>query len=159
VQPALMNGILPLEEKNISQLAEKIIAGKLTDLQPGGFGIALGESLANRLGVDLGEKVILVTPQVTLSPVGVLPRFKRFTVVSIFRAGSGFGFDAGLAFIHLNDAQKLLGLGDNVTGLHANITDIYQAPVVTEMLAQELSPTATITNGQINLGHFFMPLS
>ena len=118
VQPAMIYGILPEQEKKISELAQKMVSGKLTDLQPHRFGIVLGESLAGRLGAKIGDKVTVMTPQVSLTPAGVIPRYKRFTVVGIFRVGTGFGFDAGLGFVQLEDAQKLLGLGSFVTGLH-----------------------------------------
>lgn len=155
VQPALINGVLPEEEKNVSAVANKIIKGNLFDLKAKQFGIVLGENLADRLRAEVGDKITVVTPQVSLSPAGIMPRFKRFTVVGIFRAGSGFGFDAGLSFIHLNDAQKLLGLGDTVTGLHLNIKDVYAAQRVAAQLINELTPTATVTTWADQFGEFF----
>ncbi len=80
----------------------------------------LGENLAGSLGANIGDKVTVITPQVSLSPAGVIPRFKRFTVVGIFRAGNGFGFDKSIGFVQLQDAQALFALGKNVTGLHLN---------------------------------------
>jgi lipoprotein-releasing system permease protein len=97
----------------------------------------------------------VVTPQVSLSPAGVIPRFKRFTVVGIFKAGNGFGFDRSFGFIHLNDAQKLLGLGDNVTGVHVNIQNVYAAPMVANQLLNELSATANISTWADQFGEFF----
>src|SRR3990167_6132080 len=85
VQAALLSGILPAEEKNITQIADKMTQGKLADLLPGQFGIILGENLAEVLRANIGDKVTVVTPQVSMSPAGVMPRFKRFTVVGIFR--------------------------------------------------------------------------
>lgn len=155
VQPALINGILPDEEKNVSEVADKMVTGKLSDLKAGRFGIVLGENLANRLGVTIGDKVTVVTPQVTLSPAGVLPRSKRFTVVGIFRVGSGFGFDASLGFVNLKDVQTLLGLGDNVTGLHVSIQDVYTAPNFAHELITQLSPSASITTWADQFGEFF----
>ncbi len=155
VQPALVSGILPQEEKKISAIANKMTQGELTNLIPGKFGIVLGEGLANRLGAEMGDKVTVVTPQVSLSPAGVLPRFKRFTVVGVFKAGSGFGFDAGYAFVHMQDAQKLLGFGNNVTGLHLNVKDVFNAPRDAHLLAKELSPSASISTWANQFGEFF----
>lgn len=155
VQPALISGILPQEEKKISAIASKMTQGELTNLMPGKFGIVLGEGLANRLGAELGDKITVVTPQVSLSPAGVLPRFKRFTVVGVFKAGSGFGFDAGYAFVHMQDAQKLLGFGNNVTGLHLNVKEVFNAPRDARLLANELSPSASITTWANQFGEFF----
>lgn len=155
VQPALMNGIIPQEEQKVSAVSTKIVQGDFAKLIAGNFGIILGENLADRLRVDLGDKVTVVTPQVSLSPAGVIPRFKRFTVIGIFKAGGGFGFDAGLAYIHLTDAQRLLGLGSNVTGLHLNIKDVYAATSIALDLANELAPSASITTWADQFGEFF----
>lgn len=155
VQPALVNGILPAEEKNMSELADKMVQGQLSNLQPGRFGIVLGENLANLLGASLGDKITVFVPQVTLSPAGVLPRAKRFTVVGIFRVGSGFGFDRGLGFIHLNDAQRLLSIGDYVTGLHVNTPDVYRAPMIAHQLMTQLAPSANVSTWADQFGEFF----
>lgn len=155
VQPALVNGIMPLQEKNISELSQKMVAGKLDDLKSGKFGIVIGENLANALGATMGDKITVVTPQVSLSPAGVIPRFKRFTVVGIFNAGNGFGFDRSMGFIQLNDAQKLLGMGTNITGMHINISNAYAAPKIAEQLAGELTASANITTWADQFGEFF----
>lgn len=146
VQPALLNGILPDEEKTISKIASKMIAGKLTNLKPSEFGIILGENLMQTLGATIGSKVTVVTPQVSLSPAGVTPRFKRFTVIGIFRAGNGFGFDRAFGFVNLTDAQKLMGLGNNVTGLHVSINNMYDAQKVAARLSNEILQNGAIVN-------------
>lgn len=155
VSPAMVTGIEPLSEKKISQLSDKMVQGDLTDLKSRGFGIVLGEELANRLDVVMGDKVTVVTPQVSLSPAGVIPRFKRFTVTGIFRAGSGFGFDMALAYINLSDAQKLFQMGASVSGLHASLKDVYAAPRITTELSKQLTKSATITNWTDQFGPFF----
>jgi lipoprotein-releasing system permease protein len=155
VQPVMLIGIIPAEEKKISELAAKMTQGRLSDLASQHFGIVLGEDLADRLGANVGDKLTVTTPQFSLTPVGVIPRFKQFTVIGIFHAGTGWGFDTGLAFIHLPDAQKLFELGNNVTGLHVNIADVYAAPRITEQLAAELGPSAYITNWTQQFGAFF----
>ena len=155
VQAALLSGVLPDEEAKVTQLADKMVQGKLSDLQSGKFGIILGEDLAGVLHANVGDKVTVVTPQVSMSPAGVIPRFKRFTVVGIFRAGSGFGFDRGMSFVNLHDAQKLLVLGDNVTGLHAAVDDSYGSPLLARQMMQELSPSATVSTWADQFGEFF----
>ncbi len=155
VQPAMLNGIDPAQEKRLSALAKKVVQGHLTDLVAGGFGIVLGEDLANRLGVMLGDKVTVVTTQMSISPAGAIPRFKRFTVVGIFHAGSGFGFDISLAFIHLADSQILFQMGKSVSGLHANIKNIYAAQKVGDELAETLGPSARISDWTQQFGPFF----
>ncbi len=154
-QPSLVTGILPNDEKTVTELADKMVQGQLTDLQPGKFGIVLGVDLAAALGVGMGDKVTLVTQQVSLTPAGVMPRFKRFTVVGIFHAGTGFGFDKGLAFVDLSDAQKVFGLSGNVTGLHLKVQNVYSAPAYAQQLRNELSETAVITTWADQFAEFF----
>lgn len=156
VQPAMINGILPEQEMNISELSEKMVQGQLSDLKADKFGIILGETLATHLNIVVGDKVTVVTPQVSLTPAGVIPRFKRFNVVGIFKAGSGFGFDAGLGFVNLHDAQKLLGLNkDTVSGLHLNITNVYAAQRVADQLIPLLGSNASVSTWADQFGEFF----
>jgi lipoprotein-releasing system permease protein len=155
VQPAMLNGIIPAEEKKITQLSDKMVQGNLDSLTAHSFGIVLGEDLANRLEVIPGDKVTVVTPQVSLSPAGVVPRFKRFTVTGIFRAGGGFGYDALLAYISLADSQVLFGMNGSVSGLHLSINNVYAAPEITQMLIKNLTPSARVTNWTDQYGAFF----
>jgi lipoprotein-releasing system permease protein len=155
VQPAMVTGINPTSEKKISQLNEKIVQGRLDSLTSRSFGIVLGEELANRLDAVVGDKITVVTPQVSLSPAGVIPRFKRFTVTGIFRAGNGFGFDMAMAFINITDAQKLFEMGSSITGIHATVANVYQAPLIARQLANELTPTARISDWTDQFGAFF----
>jgi lipoprotein-releasing system permease protein len=154
-QPAVILGILPQEERYVSQVADKMVQGQLGDLQAGKFGVVLGEDLAEHLYAKVGDKITVVTPQVSLSPAGVIPRYKRFTVVGIFRAGGGFGFDRGVGFIHLNDAQKLMGLGDRITGLHLNVHQVFAAPRIAEEVASGLTSNASVTTWADQFGEFF----
>jgi len=155
VQPAFIFGILPQYEKNISELSSSMVQGKLTDLISGKFGIVLGEDLAARLGVGPGEKVTIITPVASLTPVGIVPRYKRFTVVGIFSAGSGFGFDSNLAYINLHDAQRLYELGDNVSGLRLRLDDVYKAPQVSKQLLKDFAPDVVVQNWTEQYGPFF----
>ncbi len=155
VQPALITGIEPAAEKNISELSNKVVQGSLADLIPGSFAVVIGEELANRLDVGLGDKITVITPRVSLSLAGVTPRLKRFTVTGIFRAGSGFGFDTSLAFIHLADAQKLFEMGTAVTALHVKIDDAYAAPKFAEQLMVALGQNAKVTDWTQQFGEYF----
>jgi len=159
VQPAILDGIDPAAEKNITELPDKMVQGKLLDLKPGEFGIVLGEELADRLNASLGDKITVVTPEVSLTPAGVIPRFKRFILVGVFRAGSGFGFDGTLAFVNLHDGQKLMQLGSSVSGIHASIKNVYIAPEVSQQLAAQLGPGSRVTNWTEQFGAFFHAVS
>lgn len=155
VQPAMVNGVLPDQEMKVTALGNKMVEGKLNLLRSGEFGIVLGESLAQALGANVGDKVTVVTPQVSLSPAGVMPRFKRFTVVGLFRAGNGFGFDRGMGFIALSDAQKLMGMGDAVSGLHTSIQNVYGAPRLAESIMGGFEPIVMVSTWADQFGEFF----
>lgn len=153
VLPIVLTGILPDKEKAVTHLQDKLLIGNINDLQH--FGIILGRSLADNLGVVLGDKVTIMVPQASVTPAGMLPRFKRFTVVGVFSAGTGFNFDTKLAFINLHDAQTLMQLGDDVSGLKMKIDDVYQAPEITNMLLNKLGDDYQVGNWTSTFGEFF----
>ncbi len=153
VLPIVLTGISPEQEQYVTHLQDKLIVGNIADLQH--FGIILGRGLADSLGVMIGDKVTIMIPQATVTPAGMIPRFKRFTVKGVFTAGTGFNFDTRLAFINLADAQKLLQLGDDVTGLKMKIKDVYQAPVMSEQLEAKLGENYDVGNWTRDFGAFF----
>lgn len=153
VVPVLLTGVLPEQEQAISHLKDKVILGS-TDLDH--FGIMLGRGLAENLGVMIGDAVTVMIPQASVSPAGIVPRFKRFEVRGVFSAGSGFGFDTKLAFIHLRDAQKLVQMApQDATGLRLKIDNIYQAPALTQNLMYELGESYQVGNWTDSFGDFF----
>ncbi len=109
----------------------------MTALAPGGFGIALGNELANAMGVQVGDKVTLVAPQGTITPAGVLPRLKQFTVVGVFSSGH-FEFDSALALVNMHDAETLFRLS-GPTGVRLKLQDMQRAPQVANDLAGTMS--------------------
>ena len=153
VLPVALTGILPEAEEAVSHLQDKLLIGSMTDLNH--FGIILGRTIADNLGVMIGDKISVMIPQATVTPAGMVPRFKRFTVQGVFSAGTGFNFDTKLAFINLADAQKLLQLGDDVSGLKMKISDIYQAPAMSEQLAKTLGEEYQVSNWTQQFGAFF----
>lgn len=153
-RPVMLTGILPAEEKKVSQMAQKMTKGNFQDLHSGEFGIILGEALAESLGLELGDKVTVLTTDVNVSPVGVIPQYKRFTVKGLFKVGGGFRFDETAAFIELHDAQKLFKLKDNVSGLRLRVTDLYIAPKVTTEL-QQMLPEYYVGNWTQEFGAYF----
>lgn len=155
VYPALITGILPEEERHISELEEKMTTGTLSRLKPGQFGIVMGEDLAMGLGLGLGDKVVLMVPSMNVSIAGMTPRFKRFTLIGTFRIGGGFRFDNNLAYIHLKDAQALFGLGTDVSGLRLKVDSPFAAPHIARQLAEKLPSQFLISNWTGQYGAFF----
>jgi lipoprotein-releasing system permease protein len=137
VRGALVRGILPREEEKVADLGRHMKLGTLDALKPGEFGVVLGADLARGLAALPGDKVALVAPQGLVTPAGVIPRLKQFTVVGIFEAGIADA-DAGLALVHLKDAQALYQLGDNVTGVRLKLDDLFAARTVARELLGRL---------------------
>ena len=137
VRGALVRGIVPQLEEKVAEIGLHMMAGKLESLVPGEFGIVLGSELARALGARSGDKVTLIAPQGLVTPAGVLPRLKQFTVVGIFEVGM-FEYDSGLALIHLEDAQKLYGMGESASGVRLKLHDLFQSREVTRDLITRL---------------------
>ena len=124
MQGSLLRGISPERDPEVSDVWQHMTYGKLGDLRPGEFGIILGKGLARSLGLTIGDKVTVVTPQASSTPAGILPRLKRFTVKGIFEVGMN-EYDSALALVNIHDAQRLFRMNDTVTGLRLKLTDMY----------------------------------
>ncbi|MFT4060582.1 MAG: lipoprotein-releasing ABC transporter permease subunit [Legionella sp.] len=153
VLPIILTGILPDQEEKISHIKEKLLAGNINNLNH--FGMILGKGLADTLGVMIGDKVTVMIPQATVTPAGMVPRFKRFTVMGIFSAGTGFNFDTKMAFINMEDAQKLLQLGNDVSGLKMKIDNVYQAPELATRISHMLGDEYQVGDWTQQYGSFF----
>jgi len=137
VSGTLIRGILPEEESQVSEVGDKMVYGRLEDLQPGGFGIVLGKELARALGVMRGDKVTLIIPQVSVTPAGLLPRMRRFTLVGIFEAGM-YEYDSSLAILHVEDAARLFRMPGQVSGVRLKLADMFQSMAVSRDLVRLL---------------------
>ena len=133
----IVRGIEPQEEPNVSEIARQFKLGKLGDLKPGSFNIAIGKELARVLRIGPGDKLTVVIPQGQVTPAGVLPRLKQFTVTGIFEAGH-FEFDSTLAFVNMEDAMRMFRT-NSPTGLRVQIKDMHEAPQVAHELSLLLS--------------------
>jgi lipoprotein-releasing system permease protein len=137
MKPAVIRGVLPSEERKVSDVAKQIKRGTFDALQPGTFNIVLGNALAGSLGVGIGDKVTMLLAQAQTTPAGMLPRTRTFTVTGIFSAGH-YEFDSALAFISLADAEKMERL-NAPSGLRLRIADMNRAPEVALQLKQTMS--------------------
>ncbi len=154
VSGAILRGVLPERESAVSEIAGNMVRGQLGDLRPGEFGIILGSELAKALAVDMGDPVTVVTPQANTTPVGVLPRLKRFRVVGLFEAGM-YEYDRTLALIHLDDARRLFRLGDQVTGVRLKLRDLFAAPRVSRQVAAMLGGPYRVRDWTREHANFF----
>jgi lipoprotein-releasing system permease protein len=126
VKGAMIRGIHPKYESEVSSIQSNMVQGSLVDLQPKQYGVILGADLASHLGVTVGDSVTLLAPQGSVSPVGVLPRIKRLTVVGIFEAGM-YEYDSGMALMHIDDAATIFRYRDgDVSGLQLKINDLFR---------------------------------
>ncbi len=137
VRGVIIRGVLPEREPQVSDVASQVKEGKFGDLRSGEFNIVLGGELARGMHVGLGEKVTMIAPQGQVTPAGVIPRLKQFTVVGIFEAGH-FEYDSTLAFIHIDDAMKMFKLAAP-SGLRLKIADMQRAPQVATDLSRLLT--------------------
>jgi lipoprotein-releasing system permease protein len=134
---AVVTGVLPENERQVTIIADKVTAGSFDALKPGEFGIVLGDELAKALGVAMGGRVVIVTSLRTTTPAGVMPRMRAFNVVGLFAAGM-YEYDRNLAYVHIADAARLYRMGDDVTGLRLKLADMLAAPLVVRELARDL---------------------
>ena len=149
-----LRGVLPGSEAGVSALARLVKGGALADLEAGGYGIILGRALAEELGVVRGDRVLVVIAQGVVTPAGVVPRMRRFTVMGTFDAGM-YEFDRGLALLHVEDAGRLLRLGDDVTGLRYALRDPYAAPRASRELAVAMGGGFMISDWTRRHANFF----
>jgi len=154
VRGSVVRGILPEREDKVAEIGSHMRRGRLDALKPGEFNIVLGSELARALGAVLGDKVALVAPQGQVTPAGVIPRLKQFTVAGIFEVGM-FEYDSGLALVHLEDAQKLFQMGDTVSGLRLRLHDLFAARSVARDLMAKLGGDLYATDWTRSHANFF----
>jgi lipoprotein-releasing system permease protein len=153
VKGVLVRGIEPSEEPKVSEITDKMLAGSARDLKANEFSVVLGWNLAQELGVTMGDKVTLITPQGQVTPAGLIPRLRQFTIVGIFKADY-YPYDANLALIHLSDAQKLYRTGDAITGVRVKLDDLFQARQVARDLSRNLPELLVADWSQENPSYF-----
>ncbi len=136
VHGAMFRGVDPKWETTVSKVGAFMKDGKLEDLKAGEFGIILGQDLANKLGVDVGEKITMVTPSANVTPAGVMPRMKRFTVVGIFKVGF-YEYDSAVGLIHLEDAERVFRMHDGVSGVQIQVQDLFEVGAIKQSLKEK----------------------
>jgi lipoprotein-releasing system permease protein len=156
VNGTIIRGILPIEEPKVSTVTETMILGDIEELKEGKFNIVLGKELAMKLDVILGDKVTLIAPQANITPAGILPRLKRFTLVGVFEVGM-HEFDSALALIHMNDAFRLFRK-QGPTGLRLKTNNILKAPTISREVAAQLPGRYWVVDWTQRHANFFRAL-
>jgi lipoprotein-releasing system permease protein len=142
MRPAVIRGILPSEEPKVSDVAKTVRYGSLDALEPGKFNIVLGDALARSMGLSIGDKVTMALAKAQVTPAGMVPRMRTFNVVGVFQAGH-YDFDAGMAFVHIDDAQKMERLAAP-SGVRLRIADMHRAPQVADELQAGMGSGLTV---------------
>ena len=152
----LFRGIEPAQEPQVSELPEKLEDGITLEeaLVPGEYGILLGSDLANQLGAIVGDKVTVITPEASVTPVGFVPRLKRFTVSGIFKFGM-FQYDSSMAIVHATDASKLLKLDEGYSGVRLKLEDTAESPYVVRSLREKLGFDYYISDWTMQNANYF----
>ena len=155
VRGVLVRGVLPSKEENVASFSQMMVSGKLNNLVPGEFGIVVGAELAQSLGASRGDKIVLISPQGQMTPVGILPRLKQFTITGIFKAGH-FEYDSTLVLIHMADAQKLYRMRNTqVSGVRLKLQDLFQSKQVVQELLPMISDTTFINDWTSQHANYF----
>ena len=154
---AIIRGVLPSLEPQVSELANKMVQGSLDDLQAGEYRIILGRELSLLVGAGVGDSVNVYISEATVTPLGAMPRARRFEVVGIFEAGAQ-EFDLGMALVHLEDAQRLGRMGDGVSGVRLKLVDLWEAWPVARDLADRMQGHYRVRDWTRDHANFFRAL-
>ena len=157
VSGVMVRGVLPSEEMQVSEFGSRMVDGKLEALKSGEFGVVIGSTLAWKLDLSVGSPISLIIPQALVTPAGLMPRFKRFTVVGIFKMDM-YEYDSGLVLMNLDDAAKLYQMGDQISGLRLKLDDLDAAPRVANELAEGLGANYLARDWTREHGNFFRAL-
>lgn len=157
VSGVVYRGIDPDMERTVVDVAEHMVGGDYDNLTPGTFRIIIGRELANILQAGIGDKITLLIPQTTATPIGTMPRMKRFTVSGIFEVGMG-EYDRGIALINIEDAARLQRLDDKVSGIRLKLVDLFDAQEVSYELARQFSGIYRVLSWSDQHRNFFSAL-
>lgn len=151
---AELRGVDPSAENRVSDIERVMTQGELASLEAGTFNIVLGVELADALSIGLGDKVTVTLAEGMVTPAGVVPRTKRFTVTGLYRVGM-FEYDRRLAFINIKDAQRLYRMQNAVSGVRLAVTEMYSAESIVREVALEHGEAVLVSNWQLRHVNFF----
>jgi lipoprotein-releasing system permease protein len=149
-----LRGIDPAEEARAVGIGRTLTAGSIDALQPGSWKIVIGDAMARELGVALGDNVVVIAPEGSITPTGLVPRMRNFEVAGVFHSGM-YEYDRGLAMLNVQDAARLYRLGSAMTGVRLALEDPLQAPQLVRQLAVDLGGGYYISDWTRNHANFF----
>ncbi len=155
-QGVLVRGIEPSQSQKLYPGLQTLKEGRLEDLNPGHYGVLVGSALAKNLGLALGDKISLIVPQASVTPVGMMPRIKRFTVTGIFSIGELY--DDKQLFMHLKDADTLFRMHGGISGIQLNVQDELEAPRIASDLYKKWHKDYWVSDWTLDFGNFFKAL-
>src|SRR5450631_2118234 len=154
----LLRGIAPEAERQVVDLAPHLLSGRMSDLAEGKYRVILGSALAEDLGAKVGDRVVLLVALGDVTPVGVIPRMRAFEVAGILSIGM-YEYDRRIAIIAIQDAAKLLRMGDDVTGIRLKVADMYAAPRVSHAAAVSIGGDVEVQDWTNEHANFFRSIS
>jgi lipoprotein-releasing system permease protein len=149
-----VRGIEPGLEKTVSTIEDVLTSGSLAALEPGAYRMLIGTELAKELGVGVGDRVVLVVPQGSVTVAGIVPRLRAFAVAGIFDAGM-YEYDRGLVFVNMEDAERLFATRGHATGVRLAVRDVYAASRIAIELARGLGENTYVTDWTREHANFF----
>ena len=154
----MLRGVLPDAEQRVVDLSPHLLSGRVRDLVPGQYRVLLGSALAQELGAKAGDRVLLLVALGDVTPVGVIPRMRAFEVAGIFSIGM-YEYDRRVAIVAMQDAAKLLRMGDDVTGIRLKVADMYAAPRVSHAAAVSIGGDVEVQDWTNEHANFFRSIS
>jgi lipoprotein-releasing system permease protein len=147
---ALIKGIVPADERSVSDILQTIHSGSADALSVPATSnsappIVIGSDLAQSLGAAIGDSVLVTTPQGELTPLGIVPRYQQFTVVGVFTSGF-YQYDSSYAFTRLADAQRLFAEPDIISVISFKVDDLYRADRIARQLESAAGPGFAATS-------------
>ncbi|MGO1233662.1 MAG: lipoprotein-releasing ABC transporter permease subunit [Marinobacter sp.] len=156
VRGVMLTGVLPEEEASVSIIEDHFVQGSLDELKSGEFGIIIGRLMANSLRLGIGDRLTVVLPEASVTPAGVLPRLKRFTVKGIFSVGAEL--DGNYALMHMDDAARLMRTDGRAEGIRLLVDDLFAAPSVAHEVARTLDGRYYVSDWTRTHGNLFQAI-
>lgn len=152
LKPIVVHGIEPKQENKLSSISSNLLSGTLNDLTKGSYKVLISQKLGYELGLFKGDKIVIMIANIKTSPIGLIPRYKRFTIAGFFHGSHGLGIDNSYVMMNIDDAKKLYQYGDRISGIRLQTGSLYAAPAVAKDLRNELSQDYYVTDWTMQYG-------